>query len=303
MTLHNCSDGFGPRASGAAPASACRRSAAQCPAGERDGNSVTTSASPLVSVVQAHQARRATFSRPRPNHEDRTHVGLHRKRRTAASGQERCRSYIRGTCGSVSRIRSARGASAAPQGRSSSIWDGRHRPSRAAYLRRAPTIVGTSAGPSVPTTVGTRRNLAFHPVGFAWPVPSPRPPVRSYRTLSPLTPTGPKRSSGIGAGLLSVARAVDTAPAAGASPAVVGSDAAFPLGSTVPCGVRTFLTADADKCRPRRSDDPTRTSLLCTPERPAKFEGARHRKGAAAEAAICAHQRLTFSFISSTVSL
>ena len=219
------------------------------------------------------------------------------KRRTAASGLERCRSYTRGTCGSVSRIRSARGASAAPRGRSSSIWDGRRRPPRAAYLRRAPRIAGTSAGPSVPTTVGTRRNLAFHPVGFAWPVPSPRPPVRSYRTLSPLIPKA------FGTGLLSVARAVDTAPMAGAGPAAVGSDAAFPLGSTVPCGVRTFLTADADKRRPRRSDDPTRTSLLCTPERPAKFEGARHRKSAAAEAAICAHQRLTFSFISSTVSL
>ena len=42
----------------------------------------------------------------------------------------------------------------------------------------------------MPTAVGTRRDLAFHPVGFAWPDPSPDPPVRSYRTLSPLAPTG-----------------------------------------------------------------------------------------------------------------
>ena len=35
----------------------------------------------------------------------------------------------------------------------------------------------------------TRCDLAFHPVGFAWPAPSPEPPVRSYRTLSPLSPT------------------------------------------------------------------------------------------------------------------
>ena len=118
-----------------------------------------------------------------------------------------------------------------------------------------PTFVETLTGrlpgrrrDRVPSGAG-RCDLALHPVGFAWPLPSPGTPVRSYRTLSPLTP--PTRVGG--AGLLSVARAIGTAPNPGRG------DAVFPLGSTGPCGVRTFLTADPDCCRRRRSDDPAHT--------------------------------------------
>ena len=38
---------------------------------------------------------------------------------------------------------------------------------------------------------GARCYLAFHPVGFAGPPLSPGAPVRSYRTLAPLTPPAP----------------------------------------------------------------------------------------------------------------
>ena len=129
--------------------------------------------------------------------------------------------YLRGVCRSVSRIWSAC-ADAASTGarRTSSIWTDRHRSVRAAYLHRV------LAGHLRADRVGARCDLAFHPVGFAGPLRSPEAPVRSYRTLSPLT------AAGAAAGLLSVARAV-----------VPARRHAFPLGSTVPCGVRTFLPA------------------------------------------------------------
>ncbi len=87
-------------------------------------------------------------------------------------------------CGSVSRIWSARvRGRAGVAGRSSSIWDGRRRPSRAAYLHR-----WIGGPPSPPARPEDRCCLALHPVGFAGPPLSPGAPVRSYRTLSPLTP-------------------------------------------------------------------------------------------------------------------
>jgi len=81
-------------------------------------------------------------------------------------------------------------------GRVSSIWDGRRQPPQAAYLHR------WLAGHLRADEIGARCDLAFHPVGFAGPLRSPEAPVRSYRTLSPLT------AAGAVAGLLSVARAV-----------------------------------------------------------------------------------------------
>lgn len=71
--------------------------------------------------------------------------------------------------------------------------------------------------------------LALHPVRFTRPSRSPGMPVGSYPTISPIT-CAPK---GTPAGILSVALAVTT-PVTGSS--------AFLLGSTAPCGVRTFLT-------------------------------------------------------------
>jgi hypothetical protein len=107
--------------------------------------------------------------------------------------------------------------------------------------------------------------------GATWPYTPWGLPGRSRRRERRCALTAPfhplPRRPGRRAGLLSVARAICT------EPTVSGADAVFPLGSTAPCGVRTFLTADADKRRPRRSDDPTRTSPLCTPERPTKFGG------------------------------
>jgi len=163
----------------------------------------------------------------------RLHVpNTYQKRRTAASRRERCRSCRDGTYGPVSRIWSARDGSA-DRREEVVIYLGRSSPtvSRGLPAPRPLDRWERRRATSAPTAVGTRRHLAFHPVGFAWPDSSPNPPVRSYRTLAPLTPTA------VGAGLLSVARAIRTVPTP------VGNDAVFPLGSTVPCGVRTFLTA------------------------------------------------------------
>src|SRR5215831_19825581 len=90
-------------------------------------------------------------------------------------------------------------------------------------------------------------------VGFTEPASSPRPLVRSYRTVSPL-------------------------PAALARPLAVCSLLHFPwahapwvLPSTLPCGVRTFLTTTSlvtdwrvgcVACRCGVSDDTPRSSLL-----------------------------------------
>ncbi len=77
----------------------------------------------------------------------------------------------------------------------------------------------------------SRACLALLPVGFAWPLLSPATPVRSYRTVSPsLAPSG--------AGNL---------PLCGTMPS---GHPAWPLASTVPCGVRTFLVMGTP-CRDR----------------------------------------------------
>ena len=110
-------------------------------------------------------------------------------------------------------------------------------------------ISSTEVGPTQPGS-SERCDLALHPVGFAWPFPSPETPVRSYRTLSPLT------AAEAVAGLLSVARAV----------ALRLPENAFPLGSTVPCGVRTFLIPKARDAtvRPARVAAGARTSTGCS---------------------------------------
>ena len=172
----------------------------------------------------------------------------------------------------VSRIWSTRRGSRERAMRSSSIWNGRHRPSQAAYLHRGPTVRGRSARSDRDSRLSSlwratfpdnierdsrlsgRCYLALHLVGFAWPLPSPGTPVRSYRTLSPLTSsTG---ADGRDCSLLHV-------PAARGQ--TFSTNAVFLLGSTVPCGVRTFLTAERASSlaeRHRRSDDPARTSSL-----------------------------------------
>jgi hypothetical protein len=96
-------------------------------------------------------------------------------------------------------------------------------------------------------------------------------------------------------------------------------DAVFPLGSTVPCGVRTFLTAAPDRSRNRRSDDrahPTqggkraqaarssgcalkaqssrKSSTLVRRPRSFGAEGPFMQKSAAAQAAVCAFKGRPF---------
>ena len=122
------------------------------------------------------------------------------------------------------------------------IYLGRSSPIVSSGLPAPSPISGGRRVTSVPTSVGTRRDLALHPVGFAWPVSSPRPPVRSYRTLSPLIPKA------FGTGLLSVARAFHTAPRQnGVLPGPVRCG--LPVRKHGPCGVRTFLTAEGQRHR------------------------------------------------------
>ncbi len=94
----------------------------------------------------------------------------------------------------------------------------------------------------------------------------------------------------------------------------VGSDAAFPLGSTVPCGVRTFLTADADRSRyyvPRtatpteRPPDPhvVGRNVVHTSEVRAGGPAHRIKKSTVVEETACAGYRSTLSSRSSMVSL
>ena len=109
-----------------------------------------------------------------------------------------------------------------PSGRSSSIWDRRRRRPQAAYPRCI------SAGRVIPDRSREAALFGLAPRGVCLAAPVTRSAGRllPYRFTHHLYPD----RSGPSAGLFSVAHAV-TAPA---------SDA-FPLGSTVPCGVRTFL--------------------------------------------------------------
>ena len=89
---------------------------------------------------------------------------------------------------------------------------------------------------------------ALRPVGFARPRASPRTPVRSYRTLAPLPvpvgcrqPASHRRSAFCGTSRRFHEGHAFRRPCLRAS--------AFPLGSTAPCGVRTFLTAASKSWR------------------------------------------------------
>lgn len=110
---------------------------------------------------------------------------------------------------------------------------------------------GASSGLPAPTVrratlctdgVGARCCLAFHLVGFAGPPLSPGTPVRSYRTLAPVTPTAP---TVVGAGWSGQDCSLLHVPSCRRSRQSSEQTIrhAFPLGSAVPCGVRTFLTA------------------------------------------------------------
>ncbi len=123
-------------------------------------------------------------------------------------------------------------------GRSSSIWGRRHR----RPLRGLPAPFG-----GLPLPHPEVRDGAAWPC-TPWGLPGrPRHRGRRCALTAPFHPLPvPRTLSGPSAGLLSVARAV-----------AAGIGDAFPLGSTVPCGVRTFLTASNE--RPRRSDDPADT--------------------------------------------
>ena len=168
-----------------------------------------------------------------------------------------------GACAPVSRIRSAGAGAAPPRPERAIIYLGRLSPAASSGLP-VPMLGGLPLAdlwkPGGPGAGRARYDLALHPVGFAGPPLSPGTPVRSYRTLSPLT------AAEAAAGLLSVARAVGAAQ----------RDAAFPLGSTVPCGVRTFLTAGADAAPvPTERCPGTHTTVLT----PRGWPGSARRKG------------------------
>ena len=76
--------------------------------------------------------------------------------------------------------------------------------------------------------------LVLHREEFAWPRMSPRAPVRSYRTISPIT----SRPMIAEAGLFSVALVVAQRVK---SHETTTSDAP-PLAGSLPCSVRTFLS-------------------------------------------------------------
>ena len=102
-------------------------------------------------------------------------------------------------------------------GRSSFIWDCRHRQPQAVYPHRS--------GGALLSPEGERCCLTLHPTRFTCPTLSPTLPAGSY----PRPFTHHLCPEGSSAGLLSVALAVT-------------ARGAFLLGSMVPCGVRTFLT-------------------------------------------------------------
>lgn len=127
--------------------------------------------------------------------------------------------------------------------RPSFIWDCRHRQPRAAYPRRrnGPFRLrrGDAAWPCIPWGLPgrpgrPRRRWALTPPFHPWPVPR----CRSHRLVCFLLHL----------------------------PSSTGVEA-FPLGSTVPCDVRTFLTPDSNPGR----DGPVDTEM----ERPGRPLGAR----------------------------
>ena len=119
-----------------------------------------------------------------------------------------------------------------------------------------------------------------------WGLPSRRGrPQRWCALTAPFHPLPEKRPEAQpSAGLLSVAHAITTRPS---KHEATTPHRVFPLGSTVPSGVRTFLTA----VRGRRSDDPVRTqnNVLHSPVLLVRRSAGRF-------------YRSSCSFISSTVS-
>ena len=180
---------------------------------------------------------------------------------------------------------------------------------------------GASSGLPAPTVrratlctdgVGARCCLAFHLVGFAGPPLSPGTPVRSYRTLAPVTPTAPTVAgagwSGQDCSLLHVPSCRRSRQS---SEQTIRH--AFPLGSAVPCGVRTFLTAAPARIgtgpdqagTTERWPDPHATCLYRAGGKRFEFGSG---TGAHAKKRSGLDRRLRFyrsrvSFISSTVSL
>jgi len=104
-----------------------------------------------------------------------------------------------------------------------------------------PTCAACSTGRLI-RPEAERRGLTLHPVAFARPPASPRAPVRSYRTLAPFTPMVP---IGVGASKSGQDCSLLHVPSCRRSRQSSEQTIrhAFPLGSAVPCGVRTFLTA------------------------------------------------------------
>ena len=200
-----------------------------------------------------------------------------------------CRSYRRGTYGSVSRIWSARrGSAGAASGR------------RVIYLGRP--LPGVSSGLPAPSLKQSRwqgppcRLLSAH--GATWPCTPWGLPGRSRHRDRRCALTAPFHPLPIPAragraGLLSVARAFHPRPDKAERRSASGGGS-LPVRKHGPCGVRTFLTADADGCRHRRSDTPIRTSNTLNVQGAARIQEPRgaarrsSRKRAAARAAGCA---------------
>ena len=112
--------------------------------------------------------------------------------------------------------------------RSSSIWSARCRAPQAAYLHRC------LAGSLFPRSLGTGATWPFTPWGLHGRSCCQQRRCALTAPFHPLPRTLPGRDCS----LLHMPSPIPSA--AHRAPAV---NEAFPLGSTVPCGVRTFLTA------------------------------------------------------------
>ena len=159
-----------------------------------------------------------------------------------------CRSCLDGARGSVSRIRSAHGRSVPGS------WGGHHLSGTAVADRlKRPTCTAFSAGSLNSSEDRRAVRLGLTPRGVCLAVPV----ARNAGALlpHPCTPC-PDVCRG-GTALCCTCRRPDCCRGA------------FPLGSTGPCGVRTFLTAapaaaeiGSRQVSARRSDGPIRTHLL-----------------------------------------
>jgi len=157
----------------------------------------------------------------RPDPRRSAHETTRIQKAAVPTGVGSCRSYSCGLCESVSRIRSAHSGTRPRRERPPSIWDDRRRSSLAAYLHRR------LAGRLCPDRSRDPVLLGLSPRGVCLAAPV----ARNAGALLPHPCTPCPKGFQDGTALCCTCRRADSLRHA------------FPLGSTVPCGVRTFLTA------------------------------------------------------------